>query len=43
MSLDVEGAEWHVMNQFNFTKYTFLVMTIERPTSQLHHLLGKHV
>jgi len=42
MSLDVEGAEWHVMSSFNFTKYVFLTITIERPTSNLHQLLVIH-
>ena len=42
MSLDVEGAEWHVLSHFNFSKHTFLVMTIERPNNQLHHLLVRH-
>jgi hypothetical protein len=41
-SLDVEGAEYHVLVNFNFRRYTFLTMTIERPSSKIHHLLVRH-
>ena len=30
-SLDIEGAELYTMEKFPFHKYTFLVMTVERP------------
>ena len=38
-SLDVEGAETRVLRNFDFSKYIFNAMTIERPTSELNHLL----
>lgn len=40
-SLDVEGSEVSVLKSFDFSKYTFLVITIERPTLEVHHLLTK--
>jgi hypothetical protein len=39
LSLDVEGSEFLVMEAFPFEKYTFKVMTIERPRQQLVDLL----
>eukprot|EP01031_Cornospumella_fuschlensis_P037976 gene37976-46134_t len=42
LSLDVEGAEYHVLSHFNFARYTFLTITIERPSSKTHHLLVTH-
>ncbi len=42
LSLDVEGAEYHVLKNFPFDKYTFQVMTIERPIDLLHYHLAKH-
>ena len=41
-SLDVEGAETRVMRQFNFDKYIFSALTIERPTPELNQLLFKN-
>lgn len=38
-SFDVEGAETRIMRGFPFDKYTFLAMTIERPTPELNALL----
>lgn len=38
-SLDVEGAESFVMSTFPFDKYTFRVLTIERPKPDLQKLL----
>lgn len=35
LSLDVEGAEWVVMQNFPLEKYTFLALTIERPKPPL--------
>ena len=35
LSLDVEGAEERILRNFPFNKYTFLAMTIERPTPEL--------
>jgi hypothetical protein len=40
LSLDLEGAEYEVMKTLNFEKYTFLVITVERPSEDLHKLLG---
>lgn len=42
MSLDVEGAEYLVMNSFPFEDYTIRLLTIERPTRQLKTLLESH-
>ena len=42
LSLDVEGAEYHVFQHFAFDRYTFLVMTIERPNHHLHKTLVHH-
>ena len=39
LSLDVEGAEYHVLNKFDFNRYKFMSMSIERPTFRVHHLL----
>jgi hypothetical protein len=38
-SFDVEGAETRIMRNFPFDKYTFLSMTIERPTPEINALL----
>ncbi len=43
LSLDVEGGELHVMQHLlRNSDYTFLTMTVERPTEHLHHLLHEH-
>lgn len=39
LSLDVEGAESRILMGFPFDKYTFLTMTIERPTPELEQVL----
>jgi FkbM family methyltransferase len=39
LSLDVEGAEERILSNFPFDKYTFLTMTIERPTPELEKIL----
>ena len=39
LSLDVEGAETEILRNFNFEKYTFLCLTIERPTPELNSIL----
>ena len=39
LSLDIEGAEYDALSTFDFGKYTFLSMSIERPTSKLRALL----
>ena len=39
LSLDVEGAEEMILSNFPFDKWTFLVMSIERPTPSLDVLL----
>lgn len=38
-SLDVEGAETRVLRKFNFDKYIFSALTIERPTPELNKIL----
>ena len=39
LSLDIEGAEYDAMSTFAFDRYTFSLMTIERPNEQLRALL----
>lgn len=39
LSLDVEGAETRVLRHFPFDRYTFLAMTIERPSAELNAIL----
>lgn len=38
-SFDVEGAEERILQDFPFEEYTFLSLTIERPTPKLNELL----
>lgn len=42
LSLDVEGHELYVLKHFNFHKYRFMFITIERPIKHLHHILANH-
>lgn len=42
ISLDVEGAESLIMQDFPWEKYKFLFMTIERPKNDLVKLLNSH-
>lgn len=42
LSLDVEGAESLVLQGFDFKQYTFLIITIERPTISIHSTLTSH-
>lgn len=39
LSIDVEGAELRILGDFDFEKYSFLSMTIERPSGELHKTL----
>jgi type II secretory pathway pseudopilin PulG len=39
LSLDVEGAEWRVLQHFPFERYTFRSITVERPPPWLNRLL----
>ena len=39
LSLDIEGSEERALINFDFEKYKFLSLTIERPTLKLHELL----
>lgn len=39
LSLDVEGAEFYVMEKFPFDEYLFRIITIERPQPELRSLL----
>lgn len=41
-SFDVEGLETRILRGFPFDRYTFLALTIERPTPELNELLFKH-
>lgn len=42
LSLDVEGAETLILQDFPFDQYTFRFMTIERPKPDLEKLLNNH-
>ena len=42
LSLDVEGAEMRVLQNFPFNKYKFLALTIERPPPELEKILFKN-
>lgn len=42
LSLDIEGAEYAAMVNFPFHRYVFLMITVERPTAQLHRLFAQH-
>ena len=39
LSLDIEGAEYLAMKAFDFTKWSFQVLTVERPKTELRALL----
>ncbi len=41
LSLDIEGAELFVMENFPFDEYTFLTLAIESPGEELSNLLAK--
>ena len=42
VSVDIEGSEERVLAGFDFNKYTFRCITIERPTGLLRDLFKKH-
>jgi hypothetical protein len=42
LNLDVEGAEYMVMENFPFDDYTFRTLTVERPKPNLKELLQKN-
>ncbi len=42
LSIDVEGAEERILGGFDFDKYQFRCITIERPTDLLRKLFEKH-
>ena len=42
LSLDIEGAEFFVLETFPFHRYKFHLMTVERPKPNLVQLLTKH-
>lgn len=42
LSLDVEGAEWIVLRSFNFNRYKFVCMAIERPNELLDMMLEQN-
>lgn len=39
LSLDIEGAEWIALRNFDFNKYKFVCMAIERPNEHLDMML----
>ncbi len=41
-SFDVEGAETRILRSFPFDRYTFLAVTIERPTPELNALMFRN-
>jgi FkbM family methyltransferase len=41
-SFDVEGAETRILRNFPFDRYTFLTLTIERPTPELNSILFRN-
>lgn len=41
-SFDVEGAETRILRNFRFDRYTFLTLTIERPTPELNDILFRN-
>jgi len=41
LSLDVEGAEFQVVKGLDHAKYTFHVVTVERPKQNTHHVLAR--
>ena len=42
LSLDVEGAEFLIMNNFPFSDYTIKLLTVERPHQNLRELLERN-
>jgi hypothetical protein len=38
LSFDIEGAEFFAMKEFNFSRYIFNLVTVERPNRKLHFL-----
>lgn len=42
LSLDVEDHEMAVLSRFDFQKYRFNVLSVERPVQSLHELLSRH-
>lgn len=42
LSLDIEGAEWEALKNFNFNKYKWRSLTIEKPNLELDLLLDKN-
>ena len=40
--MDVEGAETEIIKNFDFSKYIFLAMTVERPTPEINKILFKN-
>lgn len=42
LSLDIEGAEWIALRNFDFSKYKFVCMAIERPNESLDMMLDQN-
>lgn len=41
LSIDVEGAEHRLLQDFPFERYDFRAVTVERPTPEVHDLLSR--
>jgi Methyltransferase FkbM domain len=39
LSIDVEGAEFRILEPFPFHRFAFAALTVERPTRQVHDIL----
>ncbi len=42
LNLNVNGTEHFALEKFDFSKYTFSTITVERPPLKLHDLLLRH-
>jgi hypothetical protein len=39
LSIDVEGAEFRILEPFPFHRFAFAALTVERPTRNVHNIL----
>jgi len=42
LSLDIEGGEYGALKNFDFNKYKFLTLAIERPSEAVHNILSRN-